>query len=278
MLSTATPTPQARAWASRIVAEYDIRDRAQDILARLYVPGLPEVVTVLHTAITDAALQHPHHRPLPPLGPEVRAVAERLDPEMRWSALLWCRLAAGYQTIYFADDPRGTIHGLYLNLVTHLKEEAGAWDAVRMGLLLEAASQYLVPLEHVLDMCEDAPDAALRPHLERLRDLYAQACKGSALFTRTNPAFQGSQIRLAQLLLRLDAPLPLGELFAPAMCSATCCAVSIPTCARPRAWPVWSRACSPRPGHTPPKRGAAGPPACWTLWRIPRRPSGRCSL
>lgn len=219
MPPTTTPTPQARAWASRAVAEYGIRDRAQDILARLYVPGLPEVAAALHTEITasaDAARRGPRNAPLPPPGPGIRAITDTLDPELRWSVLLWCRLVAGYRTIYSADEPQSMPHSLYRSLAGHLKDEAGDWDAARMGLVLEAASQYLLPLEHVLRMCRDAPDAALLPHLELLRVLYVQSGDRYALgWTRANPTLDELSTRTAQLLLRLGAPLPLDELFVP---------------------------------------------------------------
>lgn len=211
--------PQAHAWASRIVAEHDIPDRAQDILARLYMPGLPEVAAALHTEITtstDAACQSARTALLAPPGPNIRAITDTLGPDLRWSTLLWCRLVAGYQTIYFADDPQGLTHSLYRNLAGHLKDEAGDWDSTRMGIVLDAASQYLLPLEHVVQMCQDAPETALRSHLERLRGLHAQAGDHYAVgWTRANPTLSEPQIQMAQLLLHLGAPLPLAELFAP---------------------------------------------------------------
>ncbi|SHJ63788.1 hypothetical protein SAMN05421803_1083 [Nocardiopsis flavescens] len=218
MPQTAEPTPQARAWASRTAAEHGFPDRAEDILARLHLPGLPEAVTDLHTRVRENAeksYRGPRLAPLLPEGRGPRAVTDPMDADLLGNMHLWCLLVTGQRSAYYAGElPLLKSDRLYGSLADHLLGASGPWNEARTALLLDATLLGLIPLRSCLRICEALDDAVLEPHLERVRALRTLAYTRAARYrTRANPVMDALQIRALALLLRLGDPRPMGEVF-----------------------------------------------------------------
>ncbi|WP_306367983.1 hypothetical protein [Nocardiopsis sp. CC223A] len=220
MTPTTAPTLQARAWATRIAADHRFPDTAPDILARLYVPGLPDVVADLHTEISanaEKAYRGPRLSSLLLEGRGPRTVTDPLDADLRWRALIWSLLITGQRSAYHANDDRllKSDH-LYAAVADHLITTGEPWDRTQVELLLDATLLGLIPLYDCLQICEGAADTALEPHRERIRALRTLIYNRFARpVYRANPVIGALQIRALHLLLRLGDPRPMDELFVP---------------------------------------------------------------
>ncbi|MEV2278783.1 DUF4132 domain-containing protein [Nocardiopsis sp. NPDC049922] len=237
-----TPSSAALEWAKRTAEEFalgiDARGRSawayrstlpaqvEEVLGRLYSPGLPELVEecdrIAHAHAPDQGWEGYGRISMFERGTPLRELVDRCDGGLKVRLVLWFMLNAEHPR-HTEVDGRGR-HGEYFSRIHRhaglsLSSMKLPWDSPLLSLLLHAEAHGLTDRHVHVDVCERVEDDVLVPCVEQLNE-YRARCqeRGDTLFGY-EPDELHPHARWLLLLLRLGAPLavehllPEGDLF-----------------------------------------------------------------
>ncbi|WP_017570380.1 DUF4132 domain-containing protein [Nocardiopsis halotolerans] len=235
------PSAEALEWARRTAEEFALgvdargrgsrayRDtvpaRVEEVLGRLYAPGLPELIEECVRVVHTHAPPHPGipgqgwngDRGISTLsvGTPLRDLIDRCDDDLKPRLMLWFLVNAHYPRPIEVDEYDRYLHyfsRIHQRAAFTLSRMALPWDSALLSLLLHADAQRLTWSDSHLHVCERVEDHVLAPCVRQLQE-YRARCqeRGRELF-RYEPDELQPHTRVLLLLLRLGAPLAVEHL------------------------------------------------------------------
>lgn len=246
--TTIDPSQDALEWAKRTAEEFasgiDAMGRnswayrstlpvqMEDVLGRLYAPGLPNLIEEYDRVVRACA---PPHAGVPGVGWDgykgistmrkgtpLRDLIDRCDDDLKPRLALWLAINAEHPRHTEIDEQDRHLHyfsRVHRRAAFTLFDAALPWDSALLSLLIHAEARGLVVTDAHIYICDRVEDSVLAPCVEQLQE-YRSRCqdRGEKLF-RYEPDDPCPHARGLLLLLRLGAPLavehllPEGDLF-----------------------------------------------------------------
>ncbi|MFI6575927.1 DUF4132 domain-containing protein [Nocardiopsis sp. NPDC050513] len=207
---TPTPTPEARAWADRMAEEYDLLPEATGLVADLFTPDLPGLVTEFEREV--AAL--PATSPLLSWGVKSRRpesgldeLLERLDTDDVARLVVWSNTSL--PPVSDGDDTTraGSPRRYHHRVRSHFEKHPEVWNATTLPLLLRSVPLGMSSFDLAVRACKGAERATLDAVAD---EAHAMADRIAALFSnspREHWPRERNHHELLALLLDLGRPL-----------------------------------------------------------------------